>query len=79
VTGIFNHLEVDPTLLDDDYHDFNVYLCTPLQAAASEDQMGSETAQESLPPGWTTEKDTDGNVYYYNARTGESQWDIPTQ
>ena len=30
-----------------------------------------------LPTGWTAHKDTNGKVYYGNARTGESSWVMP--
>lgn len=35
-------------------------------------------SKPALPYGWSEEKDQEGNVYYYNKTTGESQWDRPT-
>jgi hypothetical protein len=35
--------------------------------------------KEDLPPGWTAVKDpASGKSYYYNAKTGKTQWDVPT-
>jgi len=32
----------------------------------------------NVPAGWTAEKTEDGHYFYYNSKTGESQWDVPT-
>lgn len=31
-----------------------------------------------LPPGWSYHFSPDGSIYYYNEKTGESQWTCPT-
>jgi hypothetical protein len=44
----------------------------PQQAAAV------QAPQSSLPPSWTAEMDPgSGHVYYHNAETGETQWEVP--
>ncbi len=30
-----------------------------------------------LPPGWEEFQDDDGNAYYHNLQTGQTQWDRP--
>lgn len=35
------------------------------------------TPRPRLPPGWTCETTGDGYIYYFNSRTGESQWTPP--
>lgn len=31
----------------------------------------------TVPEGWTSEKDQNGNTYYLNAKTNQSQWERP--
>ena len=41
-------------------------------------RRGVPHAGSGLPPGWAMARDTsDGQVYYYNSTTGESQWEKP--
>jgi len=37
----------------------------------------SKTPKKGLPPGWRRETDEEGNVYFVNESTGESQWENP--
>jgi hypothetical protein len=42
--------------------------------------MGAHEEEEDshLPPGWLEFETDDGNVYYYNALTEETVWELPT-
>jgi hypothetical protein len=50
-----------------------------------EDELNGPMAQEEagddahLPPGWLEFETDDGNVYYYNALTEETVWELPTE
>ena len=33
---------------------------------------------KQLPPGWSAAKDADGDTYYWNVDTKETQWEFPT-
>eukprot|EP00475_Leptophrys_vorax_P010208 TRINITY_DN16881_c0_g1_i1.p1 TRINITY_DN16881_c0_g1~~TRINITY_DN16881_c0_g1_i1.p1 ORF type:complete len:673 (-),score=150.35 TRINITY_DN16881_c0_g1_i1:798-2816(-) len=82
VTAVFNHLVIDPQLIDDDYPDFNNYLCTPVQVSITPPMELAQAASDSsfehqLPDGWTKETDAEGNIYYFNAASGTSQWEFP--
>ena len=47
-----------------------------LEAAAS--SFGKlQESKESLPKGWATKQDDEGNVYYWNETEGLSQWEKP--
>jgi hypothetical protein len=37
----------------------------------------SNGASETLPQGWEIAETENGEIYYYNSITGESQWEVP--
>ena len=37
------------------------------------------SASADLPEGWAAVRDGDGNIYYYNATTRESSWEVPVE
>ena len=40
--------------------------------------MAAGVAKQTLPHGWTSHQDeTSGATYYYHARSGVSQWELP--
>jgi len=52
------------------------------QAAMPQPQQPSFAAPPAPPPmmapsGWKSATAADGQVYYYNEKTGETQWDKP--
>ncbi|CAE7244678.1 unnamed protein product [Symbiodinium sp. CCMP2592] len=55
----------------------------PAQAAEHRAKEGAEAAGPkeggSLPPGWSQHRDpATGKTYYFNMKTKESRWDVPT-
>ena len=38
---------------------------------------GAAAAANALPEGWTTQRDDEGDTYYFNSVTGESRWERP--
>jgi uncharacterized membrane protein YgcG len=46
-------------------------------AAAEAVEMVSSSAD--LPEGWAAVRHGDGRIYYYNATTGETSWDVPVE
>ena len=38
---------------------------------------GAAAAANALPEGWTTQRDDEGDTYYFNTVTGESRWERP--
>jgi hypothetical protein len=46
-------------------------------AAAAAVEIASASAD--LPEGWATVRDGDGRIYYYNATTGETSWEVPLE
>ena len=49
-----------------------------LQEAGGPAAQGASRAGRALPPGWTENETAAGQVYYFNARTGETSWTFPT-
>ena len=63
----------------------NPYQSTPVYAQHAVPAYGAPP-QQHLPPqsmgvpvsfGWKSATAADGQVYYYNEKTGETQWDKP--
>lgn len=46
-------------------------------SSAAADAATAASAESSLPPGWTKMYDDDGDAYYYNETTEETQWEPP--
>jgi hypothetical protein len=49
----------------------------PVAAAAPTAAPVYSQHQSQLPTGWITQKDTQGNFFYVNTKTGVSQWEMP--
>ena len=49
-----------------------------LQEAGGPAAQGASRAGRALPPGWTENETAAGQVYFFNARTGETSWTFPT-
>ena len=47
--------------------------------AADPQQEKAAGDDAHLPPGWLEFETDDGNVYYYNALTEETVWELPTE
>ncbi|KAA0156254.1 hypothetical protein FNF29_01044 [Cafeteria roenbergensis] len=44
---------------------------------AGEEEAAQASAEQELPPGWIKMYDDDGDAYYYNETTEETQWEPP--
>ena len=49
-----------------------------LQEAGGPAAQGAAREGRALPPGWTENETAAGQVYFFNARTGETSWSFPT-
>jgi hypothetical protein len=50
---------------------------TPVSRAPLGHLQRSQTLFAQVAAGWTTRADPNGDTYYYNEQTGQSQWDPP--
>jgi len=48
-----------------------------VQLAVAQVVVDGPTVKGRLPPGWTLQYTQDGNPYYFNSETGQSQWQRP--